>query len=121
MFIERTESLKTNFFPLDCGDFDIQCFAKECNAPNEPRPNEDTYRMVVDKDSPRERQYWISPCCCDGFRQFIVSAHDNPMPDKWIVNAFTCTGAYAVLIMSGLKRVENRYCLHWKTEIGENN
>ena len=25
-----------------------------------------------------------------------------------IVNAFTCTGAYAVLIMSGLKRVENR-------------
>lgn len=23
-----------------------------------------------------------------------------------IVNAFTCTGAYAVLIMSGLKRVE---------------
>ena len=28
-----------------------------------------------------------------------------------IVNAFTCTGAYAVLIMSGLKRVENRSCL----------
>jgi hypothetical protein len=27
-----------------------------------------------------------------------------------IVNAFTCTGAYAVLIMSGLKRVENRSC-----------
>lgn len=25
-----------------------------------------------------------------------------------IVNAFTCTGAYAVLIMTGLKRVENR-------------
>ena len=25
-----------------------------------------------------------------------------------LVNAFTCTGAYAVLIMSGLKRVENR-------------
>ena len=25
-----------------------------------------------------------------------------------IGNAFTCTGAYAVLIMSGLKRVENR-------------
>ena len=25
-----------------------------------------------------------------------------------IVNAFTCTGACAVLIMSGLKRVENR-------------
>ena len=25
-----------------------------------------------------------------------------------IANAFTCTGAYAVLIMSGLKRVENR-------------
>lgn len=25
-----------------------------------------------------------------------------------IVNAFTCTGAYAVLIMSGLQRVENR-------------
>ena len=25
-----------------------------------------------------------------------------------ISNAFTCTGAYAVLIMSGLKRVENR-------------
>ena len=25
--------------------------------------------------------------------------------------AFTCTGAYAVLIMSGLKRVENRSCL----------
>ena len=25
-----------------------------------------------------------------------------------IVNAFTCIGAYAVLIMSGLKRVENR-------------
>ena len=25
-----------------------------------------------------------------------------------IVNAFTCSGAYAVLIMSGLKRVENR-------------
>ena len=24
------------------------------------------------------------------------------------INAFTCTGAYAVLIMSGLKRVENR-------------
>lgn len=24
-----------------------------------------------------------------------------------IVNAFTCTGAYAVLIMSGLKRVES--------------
>ncbi len=28
-----------------------------------------------------------------------------------IVNAFTCTGAYAVLIVSGLKRVENRSCL----------
>lgn len=28
-----------------------------------------------------------------------------------IVNAFTCTGAYAVLIMSGLKRVENRSAL----------
>ena len=28
-----------------------------------------------------------------------------------IVNAFTCTGASAVLIMSGLKRVENRSCL----------
>lgn len=28
-----------------------------------------------------------------------------------IVNAFTCTGAYAVLIMSGLKRVENRSCM----------
>ena len=28
-----------------------------------------------------------------------------------IVNAFTCTGAYAALIMSGLKRVENRSCL----------
>lgn len=28
-----------------------------------------------------------------------------------IVNAFTCTGAYAVLIMSGLKRVENRSSL----------
>ena len=28
-----------------------------------------------------------------------------------IVNAFTCTGAYAVLIMSGLKCVENRSCL----------
>ncbi len=27
-----------------------------------------------------------------------------------IVIAFTCTGAYAVLIMSGLKRVENRSC-----------
>ena len=25
-----------------------------------------------------------------------------------IANVFTCTGAYAVLIMSGLKRVENR-------------
>lgn len=25
--------------------------------------------------------------------------------------AFTCTGAYAVLIMSGLKRVENRSCM----------
>ena len=25
-----------------------------------------------------------------------------------VPNAFTCTGAYAVLIMSGLKRVENR-------------
>ena len=25
-----------------------------------------------------------------------------------ISNAFTCTGAYAVLIMSGLKREENR-------------
>lgn len=25
-----------------------------------------------------------------------------------VANAFTCTGAYAVLIMSGLKRVENR-------------
>ena len=25
-----------------------------------------------------------------------------------IVNAFTCSGAYAVLIMSGLERVENR-------------
>ena len=25
-----------------------------------------------------------------------------------ILNAFTCSGAYAVLIMSGLKRVENR-------------
>lgn len=25
-----------------------------------------------------------------------------------IINAFTCTGAYAVLIMTGLKRVENR-------------
>ncbi|MBP5510317.1 MAG: hypothetical protein J6Z49_05315 [Kiritimatiellae bacterium] len=25
-----------------------------------------------------------------------------------IVSAFTCTGAYTVLIMSGLKRVENR-------------
>ena len=24
-----------------------------------------------------------------------------------VANAFTCTGAYAVLIMSGLKRVEN--------------
>lgn len=29
------------------------------------------------------------------------------MTDK-ILNAFTCTGAYAVLILSGLKRVENR-------------
>ena len=28
-----------------------------------------------------------------------------------IVNAFTCTGAYAILIMSGLKRVENRSCM----------
>ena len=28
-----------------------------------------------------------------------------------IINTFTCTGAYAVLIMSGLKRVENRSCL----------
>ena len=28
-----------------------------------------------------------------------------------IVNAFTCTGVYAVLIMSGLKRVENRSCM----------
>ena len=28
-----------------------------------------------------------------------------------IVNAFTCTRAYAVLIMSGLMRVENRSCL----------
>ena len=28
-----------------------------------------------------------------------------------IVNAFTCSGAYAVLIMSGLKRVENRSAL----------
>ena len=27
---------------------------------------------------------------------------------QMIVNAFTCSGAYAVLIMSGLKRVENR-------------
>ena len=27
-----------------------------------------------------------------------------------IANAFTCTGAYAVLIMSGLKRVENLSC-----------
>ena len=27
-----------------------------------------------------------------------------------ITSAFTCTGAYAVLIMSGLKRVENRSC-----------
>lgn len=26
----------------------------------------------------------------------------------FLVNAFTCTGAYAVLILSGLKRVENR-------------
>ena len=25
-----------------------------------------------------------------------------------ILNAFTCSGTYAVLIMSGLKRVENR-------------
>ena len=25
-----------------------------------------------------------------------------------VVNAFTCTGAYAILIMTGLKRVENR-------------
>ena len=25
-----------------------------------------------------------------------------------VASAFTCTGAYAVLIMSGLKRVENR-------------
>ena len=25
-----------------------------------------------------------------------------------IVNAFTCSGAYAALIISGLKRVENR-------------
>lgn len=28
-----------------------------------------------------------------------------------ILNAFTCSGAYAVLIMSGLKRVENRSVL----------
>ena len=28
-----------------------------------------------------------------------------------IVNAFTSSGAYAVLIMSGLKRLENRSCL----------
>ena len=28
-----------------------------------------------------------------------------------IVDAFTCTGTYAVPIMSGLKRVENRSCL----------
>lgn len=28
-----------------------------------------------------------------------------------ITSAFTCTGAYAVLIMSGLKRVENRSCM----------
>ena len=29
-------------------------------------------------------------------------------PSSCISNAFTCSGAYAVLIMSGLKRVENR-------------
>lgn len=28
-----------------------------------------------------------------------------------ITSSFTCTGAYAVLIMSGLKRVENRSCM----------
>ena len=71
MFIERTQSLKTNFFPIDCGDFDVQCFVRDCNTSNEQRPDENTYRMVVDKGSPAERQYWISPCCRDGFRQFI--------------------------------------------------
>lgn len=30
-----------------------------------------------------------------------------------IVNAFTCTGAYAILIMTGLKRVENRSAVPW--------
>ena len=28
-----------------------------------------------------------------------------------ILNAFTCSGAYAALIMLGLKLVENRSCL----------
>lgn len=32
-----------------------------------------------------------------------------------IFNAFTCSGAYAVLIMSGLKRVENRSCMPGQT------
>lgn len=84
MFIERTQSLKTNFFPIDCEDFDVHCFARDCNAPNEPRPNENTYRMVVDKGLPTERQYWISPCYSDGFRQFTFGALNNPMPAKWV-------------------------------------
>ena len=84
MFIERTQSLKTNFFPIDCGDFDVQCFVRDCNTSNEQRPDENTYRMVVDKGSPAERQYWISPCCRDGFRQFSFSSQDNPMPARWV-------------------------------------
>ena len=84
MFIERTQSLKTNFFPIDCGDFDVQCFVRDCNTPNEQRLDENTYRMVVDKGSPAERQYWISPCCRDGFRQFSFSSQDNPMPARWV-------------------------------------
>ena len=84
MFIERTQSLKINFFPIDCGDFDVQCFVRDCNTSNEQRPDENTYRMVVDKGSPAERQYWISPCCRDGFRQFSFSSQDNPMPARWV-------------------------------------
>lgn len=32
----------------------------------------------------------------------------SPNVDMRIVNAFTCTGPYAMLILSGVKRVENR-------------
>ena len=47
MFIERTQSLKTNFSPLDCGDIDVQCFARDCNAPNVQRDSEGIVRRTV--------------------------------------------------------------------------